>query len=181
YSPETQYTVYFDMVELGEENLVGRLDRGVEVLFDGLNVERMLIAACSIGLGEHVLRRAAEYGRQRVVFGHPIGSYQGLQFRMARAKARLEAARVLNYEAARLFDAGKPCGAEANMAKLVASEAGLEAFEAAMQTFGGNAYDLGTDIITLYPVIRLFLTAPVANELILSYIGTHVLGLPKSY
>nr|BAJ48455.1 acyl-CoA dehydrogenase [Candidatus Caldarchaeum subterraneum]BAL57808.1 acyl-CoA dehydrogenase [uncultured crenarchaeote] len=181
YSPETQYTVYFDMVELGEENLVGRLDRGVDVLFDGLNVERMLIAACSIGLGDHVLRRAAEYGRQRVVFGHPVGSYQGLQFRMARAKARLEAARVLNYEAASLFDAGKPCGAEANMAKLVASEAGLEAFEAAMQTFGGSAYDLGTDIITFYPVIRLFLTAPVANELILSYIGTHVLGLPKSY
>ncbi|MEM0382290.1 MAG: acyl-CoA dehydrogenase family protein [Nitrososphaerota archaeon] len=181
YSPETQYTVYFDGVELSDENLIGEVDRGVNYLFDCLNVERILIAACSIGLGEYVLRRAVEYAKQRVVFDKPIGSYQGLQFRMARAKAHLEAARSLNYNAARLFDGGGKVGAEANMAKLVASEAGLEAFEIAMQTFGGNAYDLDTDIITFYPVIRLFITAPVTNELVLSYIGRHVLGLPKSY
>lgn len=181
YSPETQYTVYFDDVELTEENLVGREGFGVDVLFDGLNVERMLIAACSIGLGEHVLKRAVEYSRNRVVFGKPIGSYQGLQFRMARAKAHLEAARMLLYEAASLFDMGKAAGGYANMAKLVAAEAGLEAFEIAMQCFGGSAYDLDTDIITFYPVIRLFLTAPVSNELVLAHIGQHILGLPKSY
>ncbi|MEM1948708.1 MAG: acyl-CoA dehydrogenase family protein [Candidatus Caldarchaeum sp.] len=181
YSPETQYTVYFDDVELTDENLVGRPDRGVEVLFDGLNVERMLIAACSVGLGDHVLNRAVEYGKQRVVFGRPVGSYQGLQFRMARAKAHVEAARVLNYHAANLYDVGEPAGGVANMAKLVAAEAGLEAFEASMQVFGGNAFDRKTDVITLYPIIRLFLTAPVTNELVLAHIGQHVLGLPKSY
>ncbi|MEM4281387.1 MAG: acyl-CoA dehydrogenase family protein [Candidatus Caldarchaeum sp.] len=181
YSPETQYTVYFDEVELGAENLIGREGRGVDYLFDGLNVERILIAACSIGLGDHVLTRGVEYAKQRVVFDKPIGAYQGLQFRMARAKAHLEAARLMNYEAARLYDAGKQVGAEANMAKYLASEAGLEAFEIAMQTLGGNAYDLDTDMITFYPATRVFITVPVTNELILSYIGRHVLGLPKSY
>jgi len=181
YSPETQYTVYFDGVELGEENLLGREGRGVDYLFDGLNIERMLIAACSIGLGEHVLAKEVEYAKQRVVFDKLIGSYQGLQFRMARAKAHLEAARLMNYEAARLYDAGRQVGAEANMAKYLAAEAGLEAFEIAMQTLGGNAYDLDTDLITFYPAIRVFITVPVTNELILSYIGRHVLGLPKSY
>lgn len=181
YSPETQYTVYFDEVELGVDNLIGVEGRGADYLFDGLNVERTLIAACSIGLGEYVLKRAVEYAGQRVVFDRPIGSYQGLQFRMARAKAYLEAARLLNYEAAELYGRGERGGGLANMAKLVASEASMEAFEIAMQTFGGNAYDLSTDIITFYPVIRLFKTAPITNELVLSYIGHHVLGLPKSY
>ncbi|MEM4343363.1 MAG: acyl-CoA dehydrogenase family protein, partial [Candidatus Caldarchaeum sp.] len=181
YSPETQYTVYFDELQLGEENLVGMEGRGVDYLFDGLNVERILIAACSVGLGDHVLGRAVEYAGQRVVFGKPIGSYQGLQLRMARAKAYLEAARSLVYEASELYDSGKPASGFANMAKVVGAEAALEAFEAAMQVFGGNAYDTGTDVITFYPVIRLFSTAPVTNELALSHIGRHVLGLPKSY
>ncbi len=181
YSPETQYTVYFDEVWLDEENLIGQEGKGVFYLFDGLNVERVLIAACSVGLGEHVLRKAVEYAKQRVVFDKPIGAHQGLQFRMARAKAYLEAARLMSYHAAKLFDSGKSVGAEANMAKFIAAEAGLEAFEIAMQTFGGNAYDLDTDVITFYPMIRLFTTAPVTNELVLSYIGRHVLGLPKSY
>jgi alkylation response protein AidB-like acyl-CoA dehydrogenase len=181
YSPETQYTVYFDGVELGMENLIGVEGRGADYLFDGLNVERTMIAACSIGLGEYVLKKAVEYARQRVVFDRPIGSYQGLQFRMARVKAYLEAARLLIYEAAALYSRGDGGGALANMAKLVASEASMEAFEIAMQTFGGSAFDLGTDIITFYPVMRLFKTAPITNELVLSYIGHHVLGLPKSY
>jgi alkylation response protein AidB-like acyl-CoA dehydrogenase len=128
-----------------------------------------------------VLRKAAEYAKQRVVFDKPIGSYQGIQFRMAKAYIHLEAARQLNYEAARTYDAGRHAGALANMAKFAAAEAGLEAFEIALQAFGGSGFDLDTDIITFYPVIRLFTTAPVTNELILSYVGRHVLGLPKSY
>jgi acyl-CoA dehydrogenase len=181
HSPETQYTVYFEDVELGAESLVGVDGEGATYLFDGLNVERVLIAACSIGLGEHVLRKAAEYAKQRVVFDKPIGSYQGIQFRMAKAYIHLEAARQLNYEAARTYDAGRHAGALANMAKFAAAEAGLEAFEIALQAFGGSGFDLDTDIITFYPVIRLFTTAPVTNELVLSYVGRHVLGLPKSY
>jgi len=181
HSPETQYTVYFEDVELGEENLVGAEGEGASYLFDGLNVERVLIAACATGLGEYVLRRSAEYAKQRVVFDRPIGSYQGIQFRMAKAYTHLEAARQLNYEAARTYDAGKPAAALANMAKFAAAEAGLEAFEIALQAFGGSGFDLDTDIITFYPVIRLFTTAPVTNELVLSYVGRHVLGLPKSY
>lgn len=181
HSPEHQYIIYFDGVELDEGNLVGQEGRGYQYLFDGLNVERVLIAACSLGLGDHVLSKAAEYARQRVVFGRPIGSYQGLQFRLARAKIHLEAARLMVYDAAAKFDRGEPVGGEANMAKYIAAEASLEALEAAMQVFGGNAYAVETDIITFYPIIRLFKTAPVTDELVLSYVGRHVLGLPKSY
>ncbi|MEM1944351.1 MAG: acyl-CoA dehydrogenase family protein [Nitrososphaerota archaeon] len=180
-SPEYQYIIYFDGVEMDDGNLVGREGMGHQYLFDGLNVERVLIAACSVGLGDYVLSKALEYARQRVVFGRPIGSYQGLQFRLARAKIHLEAARLMVYNAASKFDGGEPVGGEANMAKYMAAEASLEAFEAAMQVFGGNAYAQETDIITLYPIIRLFKTAPVTDELVLSYVGRQVLGLPKSY
>jgi acyl-CoA dehydrogenase len=181
YSPEHQYIVYFDGVKLDDGSLVGVEGMGYQYLFDGLNVERILIAACSVGLGDHMLNKAIDYAKQRVVFGKPIGSYQGLQFRLARAKIHLEAARLMVYDAASRFDRGERVGGEANMAKYIAAEASLEAFEAAMQVFGGNAYEMETDVITLYPIIRLFKTAPVTDELVLSYVGRHVLGLPKSY
>jgi len=181
HSPEHQYIVYFDGVKLDDRNLVGGEGMGYQYLFDALNVERILIAAISVGLGDHILGKAVDYAKQRIVFGKPIGSYQGLQFRLARAKIHMEASRLMVYDAASKFDRDEKVGGEANMAKYIAAEASLEAFEAAMQTLGGYAYELETDVITLYPIIRLFKTAPVTDELVLSYVGRHVLGLPKSY
>ncbi|MDJ0274031.1 MAG: acyl-CoA dehydrogenase family protein [Nitrososphaerota archaeon] len=179
--PEWQYAVYLDSVRASSDQLIGREGEGYRTLFEGLNVERLMIAAISVGLGDFALSKAVEYAKTRRVFDVPIGSHQGLQFPMARAFAHLEAARSMVYAAAALHDrSGK--GLElANAAKLLASEAGLEALDVAMQAFGGYAFELGTDLITLYPILRLFKTAPVTNELILGYIGTHVLGLPKSY
>jgi acyl-CoA dehydrogenase len=179
--PEWQYAVYFDSVRVPEENLIGKESEGHKALFEGLNVERLLIASIAVGLGDFALSKAVDYAKSRRVFDVPIGSHQGLQFPMAKAAAHLEAARSVIYNAARLYDQfGK--GLElANIAKLLSSEAGLEALDIAMQAFGGYAFDLGTDLINLYPILRLLKTAPVTNELVLSYIGTHVLGLPKSY
>lgn len=179
--PEWQYAVYLDSVRVPAEQLIGKEGEGYRVLFEGLNVERLMIAAIAVGLGDFALSKAVDYAKTRRVFDVPIGSHQGVQFPMARAFAHLEAARSVIYSAARLHDqSGK--GLElANTAKLLASEAGLEALDVAMQAFGGYAFELGTDLITLYPILRLFKTAPVTNELILGYIGTHVLGLPKSY
>jgi alkylation response protein AidB-like acyl-CoA dehydrogenase len=179
--PEWQYAVYFDSVRVPEENLVGKEGEGYKALFEGLNVERLLIASIAVGLGDFALSKAVDYAKSRRVFDVPIGSHQGLQFPMAKAAAHLEAARSVIYNATRLYDQfGK--GLElANIAKLLASEAGLEALDIAMQTFGGYAFEFGTDLVNLYPILRLLKTAPVTNELVLSYIGTHVLGLPKSY
>jgi acyl-CoA dehydrogenase len=179
--PEWQYAVYFDSVRVPEENLIGKEGEGYKALFEGLNVERLLIASIAVGLGDFALSKAVDYSKSRRVFDVPIGSYQGLQFPMAKAAAHLEAARSVIYDAARLYDQfGK--GLElANIAKLLSSEAGLEALDIAMQAFGGYAFEFGTDLVNLYPILRLLKTAPVTNELVLSYIGTHVLGLPKSY
>jgi acyl-CoA dehydrogenase len=179
--PEWQYAVYFDSVRVPEENLIGREGEGYKVLFEGLNVERLLIASIAVGLGDFALSKAVDYAKSRRVFDVPIGSHQGLQFPMARAAAHLEAARSVIYNAARLHDQFVKGLELANIAKLLASEAGLEALDVAMQTFGGYAFEPGTDLVNLYPILRLFKTAPVTNELVLSYIGTHVLGLPKSY
>ncbi len=179
--PEWQYAVYFDSVKVPEENLIGREGEGYKALFDGLNVERLMIASISVGLGAFALTKAVEYAKSRRVFDVPIGSHQGLQFPMARAAAHLEAARSVIYDAARLYDQSGKGHELANIAKLLASEAGLEALDVAMQAFGGYGYELGTDLINLFPILRLFKTAPVTNELVTSYIGTHVLGLPKSY
>lgn len=180
-SPEWQYMVYFDDVEVPPENLIGRENEGYRALFHGLNVERLMIAAIAVGLGTYALARAAEHARQRVVFDVPIGSHQGVQFPLARALIKLEAARSLIYSAARLYDNDAGSVELANAAKFMASEAAVEALDAAVQTFGGYAWDFETDVLNLYPIVRLFKTAPVTNELILSYIATHVLRLPKSY
>ncbi|MBE3558093.1 MAG: acyl-CoA/acyl-ACP dehydrogenase [Ktedonobacteraceae bacterium] len=179
--PEQQFLVFFNDVVLPADALIGKEGAGTKYLFDGLNPERLLVAAMSVGIGNYALRRAVEYAKIRAPFGKPIGAYQGLQHPMARAKTHLEAARLMMYKAAECFDAGEKAGPESNMAKLLASEAAVEAVDIAIQTHGGNGFDADYDIITLWPGVRLLQVAPINNEMLLNYIGEHVLGLPKSY
>ena len=179
--PDKQFLVFFDDVELPEGSLVGEAGLGARYLFDALNPERLLVAALSIGLGDYALARAVNYARDRAPFGKPIGSYQGIQHPLARSKVNLEAARLMTYDAAAKFDAGEKAGAQSNMAKLLASEAGVAAIDVAIQTHGGNGFDSDYDILPLLPGARLLEVAPISNEMVLNYIGEHVLGLPKSY
>ena len=140
-----------------------------------------LLCAEALGAMEAVFEATLEYLKTRQQFGAPIGKFQALQHRMALAKAELEAARLMTYSAAERFDAGEDAGAHANMAKLLASRAAVSAVEAAIQTHGGYAFDRDYDIVTLWPMVRLMEIAPINNEMLLNYIGEHVLGLPKSY
>lgn len=179
--PDRQFTVFMDEVEVEDDALVGRDGAGASVMFDALNTERLLVAAMALGLGEYALGKAVAYARERAPFGRPIGAYQGIQHRLARAKAHLEAARAVMYGAAEAFDHGEPAGPACSMAKLLASEAGVEACDAAIQVHGGYAFDAGYDVSTIWPLVRLFCIAPVNNEMVLNSIGEHVLGLPKSY
>ncbi|MFW6031075.1 MAG: acyl-CoA dehydrogenase family protein [Myxococcota bacterium] len=181
HSPERQFFVFLRDVHVPEENLIGERDRGLRSLFDALNPERMLVAAWALGLGDHALARGVEYARERAPFGAPIGSYQAVQHPLARAKAHLEAARSVLYDACEAYDAGQDAGAAANMAKLLASEAAGEAVDAAVQTHGGSAFEHDTDVATLWPMVRLLRIAPVNNEMVLNYLSERVLGLPKSY
>lgn len=178
---ERQYQVFFDNVRMPAEALIGEAGKGAKLMFEGLNAERLLAASAALGLGDYVLKKAVAYSLDRKPFGKPIGSYQALQHRMALAKAELEAARLMTYSAAERFDAGEDAGAHANMAKLLASRAAVAAMDAAIQTHGGYAFDRDYDIISLWPMIRLMEIAPINNEMLLNYIGEHVLGLPKSY
>ena len=180
--PEKQFQVFFNDVKLPKDALIGEEGRGTKYLFDGLNPERLLVAAMAIGTGDLALQRAVDYAKQRAPFGQPIGSYQGLQHPMAHAKAQLEAARLMMYNAAERFDNGdKSVGPYANMSKLLSSEAADAAVNVALQAHGGNGFDADYDIITLWPMVRLMRVAPVNNEMVLNYIGEHVLGLPESY
>lgn len=179
--PEKQFIVFFNDVHMPSDALIGHQDEGSRYLFDGLNSERILAAALSVGLGNYVLNRGVEYAKLRAPFNTPIGAYQGIQHPMARARAHLDAARLMTYEAASRFDAGISAGRQANMAKLLAADAAVAAAEIALQAHGGNGFDADYDIITLWPMIRLGQTIPINNEMILNYIGEHVLGLPKSY
>ena len=179
--PERQYLVFFDDVALGADRLIGREGQGLAGMFEALNSERLLVTAMSVGLGNYALKKAVAYANERKPFGVPIGSYQALQHRLAEAKAELEAARLMMIQAAATFDAGGNAGAHANMAKLLGSRAAVKAVEAALQTHGGYGFDRDYDIITLWPSARLMEIAPINNEMLLNYIGEHVLGLPKSY
>ena len=163
----------------------GRDSRGVapgfrEVL-DGLNAERILIASESIGDARWFVDRSVAYAKERVVFGQSIGANQGVQFPIARAFMRAQAASLMRWHAAARFDAGKSCGAEANMAKLLASEAAWEAAEMAMTTYGGSGMAVETGIERKFREARLYLVAPVTNNLVTAYVAEHVLGLPRSY
>jgi acyl-CoA dehydrogenase len=173
--------IFFDNVEIPAENLIGEEGRGFRYILDGMNAERILIAAECIGDATWFTRTATGYARDRVVFGQPIGKNQGVQFPIARAHAEAQAARLMVYRAADLFDAGMPCGPEANMAKLLASEASWKAADTCLQTHGGYGFAEEYDVERKFRETRLYQVAPISTNLILAYLGEHVLGLPRSY
>jgi acyl-CoA dehydrogenase len=162
-------------------NLVGVEGMGFRDIIDSWNVERILLASEALGDGRWFVERAAAYASQRVVFGKPIGANQGVQFPIAAAHARLEAAALMRDKAAWLFDHGKPCGPEANMAKLLASQASWDAANAALDTYGGYGFASEYDVERKFRETRLLLVAPVSNNLVLAYLGQNVLGMPRSY
>jgi acyl-CoA dehydrogenase len=173
--------VFFENLRVPASNLLGTEGQGFRYILDGMNAERVLIAAECIGDGRWFLDKAAAYARERKVFGRPIGQNQGIQFPLARAYAEVKAARLCVYDAARRFEAGGKIGEEANIAKLLASEASWHAAEACVQTLGGYAFAEEYDVEREYREARLYQVAPVSTNLILAYIAEHVLGLPKSY
>ncbi|MXW44518.1 MAG: acyl-CoA dehydrogenase [Gammaproteobacteria bacterium] len=173
--------VFMDDVRVPAENLIGEEGKGFRYILDGMNAERTLIAAECIGDGRWFIDRAAAYAGEREVFGRPIGRNQGVQFPIARAYASVEAAALMVTGAAEKFDQGLSAGKEANMAKLLASEAAWEAAEACVQTFGGFGFAEEYDVERKFRETRLYQVAPVSTNMILSYIGQHVLGMPRSY
>ena len=173
--------VFFEDFEVPADNLVGQEGRGFRYILDGMNAERILIAAECIGDGYWFIDRARHYANERVVFDRPIGQNQGIQFPIARAYSNVRAADLMRYEAARLFDAGSSAGSEANMAKLLAADASWEAANACLQTFGGFGFAAEYDVERKFRETRLYQVAPISTNLILSYIGQHVLGMPRSF
>jgi acyl-CoA dehydrogenase len=173
--------LFFDDLEVPADALVGDEGKGFRYLIDGLNAERILIAAECIGDGRWFIDRATKYAKDRVVFGRPIGQNQGVQFPIARAHVNIEAADLMRIRAAALFDTGEPCGAEANMAKLLAADASWEAANVAVQTHGGFGFAEDYDIERKFRETRLYQVAPISTNLILTYVAEHVLGLPRSY
>jgi len=178
---ERQWTLFLDDVRVPRSGLIGEEGLGHRYLFDLLNPERVVSAAIASGLGRYVLGRAVAYARDRKVFGTPIGAHQGLAHPMALAATHLELASLMMRKAAWLFDHGRPGGAEANMAKMAAADAGLEACDVAIQVHGGNGFTREYEVVNYWPLLRLIKTAPVSREMILNYVGEHVLGLPRSY
>jgi acyl-CoA dehydrogenase len=174
-------SLFFDGVEVPAENLVGEEGKGFRYIIDGWNAERILVAAEAIGDGRWFIERAAKYASERIVFGRAIGSNQGIQFPIAKAYANVEAADLVRYQAATKFDRKEKCGAEANMAKLLASEAAWEAANACLTTHGGYGFAVEYDVERKFRETRLLTVAPVSNNLVLAYLGQHVLGMPKSY
>ena len=175
------YQVAYREMRVPAENLIGEEGGGFRYVIDGWNAERILLAAEAIGDGEWFIERATKYAKSREVFGAPIGKNQGVQFPIARAYAQLRAADLMRYRAAELFDAGEKCGAEANMAKLLASEASWAAANVCLDTHGGKGFVEEYDIERKFRETRLYQVAPVTNNLVLAYIGNHVLGMPRSY
>ena len=173
--------VFFDNMVVPAENLVGVEGRGFRYILDGMNAERLLIAAECIGDAKWFIAKATDYAKNRQVFGRPIGQNQGVQFPIARAYAQMRAAELLVREGVRKFDAGEPCGPEANMAKMLAAEASWAAGEACIQTHGGYGFAEEYDIERKFRETRLYQVAPISTNLILSYVAEHVLGLPRSY
>jgi acyl-CoA dehydrogenase len=173
--------VFFDDVVVPADALVGHEGMGFKHILDGMNAERILIASECIGDGRFFLDRAVEYATSREVFGRPIGTNQGVQFPLARAYASLSAADLMRKKAADLFDAGKPCGTEANTAKFLASEASWAAANACLDTHGGFGFAVEYDVERKFRETRLYQVAPLNNNLILAYLGQNVLGLPRSY
>ena len=173
--------LFFDNVEVPVENLVGQEGMGFRYIIDGWNAERIFVAAEAIGDGRWFVERAAKYASERIVFGRAIGSNQGIQFPIAQAYAQIEAADLVRYQAATKFDRQEKCGAEANMAKFLASEAAWAAANACLTTHGGYGFAAEYDVERKFRETRLLTVAPVSNNLVLAYLGQHVLGMPKSY
>jgi acyl-CoA dehydrogenase len=173
--------VFFDGLQVPAANLIGEEGQGFKYILDGLNAERTLVASEAVGDGRFFVDIAVRYAKERIVFDRPIGQNQGVQFPLARAHAELEAADMMARRAAALFDDGKPCGADANLAKLLASEACWRAAEAAVQTFGGFAFSREYDVERKWRESRVYQVAPVSTNLILSHVAQHVLGLERSY
>ena len=173
--------VFFDNMRIPAANLVGALDRGFRVILDGMNAERLLIAAECVGDAKWFTAKSTAYANERKVFGRPIGQNQGVQFPIARAYAQMRAAELMVREGCRKFEAGEPCGPEANMAKMLAAEASWAAAEAAVQTHGGFGFAEEYDVERKFRETRLYQVAPISTNLILSYLAEHVLGLPRSY
>ena len=173
--------VFFEDFEVPAGNLVGQEGMGFRYILDGMNAERILIAAECIGDGYWFIDKARTYAGERTVFDRPIGKNQGVQFPIARAYANVRAADLMRFEAATLFDAGKPAGAEANMAKLLAADASWEAANVCLQTFGGFGFAAEYDVERKFRETRLYQVAPISTNLILSFIGEHVLGMPRSF
>ncbi len=173
--------VFLDNLEIPAENLIGEEGKGFRYILDGLNAERILIAAECIGDGYWFVDRATRYAKERVVFDRPIGQNQGIQFPIAEAYMEVEAANLMRYKAAALYDAKQHCGAEANMAKHLAAKASWEAANACLQTHGGFGFAAEYDVERKFRETRLYLVAPISTNLILSYVAEHVLGLPRSF
>jgi acyl-CoA dehydrogenase len=173
--------LFFENLEIPVENLIGEEGKGFKYILDGLNAERTLIAAECIGDGYWFIDKVTKYVNEREVFGRPIGQNQGVQFPIAKAYVNLEAANLMRYKAAALFDAHKPCGAEANMAKMLAADASWEAANACLQFHGGFGFACEYDVERKFRETRLYQVAPISTNLILAYIGEHVLGMPRSF
>jgi acyl-CoA dehydrogenase len=173
--------LFFDNVEIPVESLIGEEGRGFAYILDGMNAERILVASDSLGDGRWFIEKAVAYSNQRVVFGRPIGANQGVQFAIAKAHMAVEAGELMRNKAAALFDAGEPCGPEANMAKYLAAEAAWEAANACIDCHGGYGYAEEYDVERKFREARLYKTAPINQNLVLAYVGEHVLGLPRSY
>ncbi|WP_273888334.1 acyl-CoA dehydrogenase family protein [Rubrobacter naiadicus] len=177
---ETNELVFEDL-EVPAQNLLGEEGKGFRYILDGMNAERILISAECIGNGRWFVEKATGRAKERVVFGRPIGENQGVQFPIARAHVDVEAADLMRFRAAELFDRGEPCGAEANMSLLLAADAAWEAANVALQTFGGYGFDTAYHVERKFRETRLFQIAPISTNLILSYVAEHVLGLPRSF
>jgi len=173
--------VFFDNMKVPAENLIGEEGKGFRYILSGMNAERILIAAECVGDAKWFIAKAADYAKERVVFGRPIGQNQGIQFPIAKAYASMRAAELMVHEAARKYEAGLDCGAEANMAKMLAADASWEAANAAIQTHGGFGFAEEYDVERKFRETRLYQVAPISTNLILSYLAEHVLGMPRSY
>jgi acyl-CoA dehydrogenase len=173
--------VFFDNLRVPAENVIGQVDKGFRCIIDGMNAERILVSHESVGDARWFIRTAAKYASERIVFDRPIGQNQGVQFPIARAYAAMQAADMMLRKAAALFEAGQPCGEDANVAKLLASEASWQAAEACMQTHGGFGYAREYDVERRWREARISQIAPISTNLVLAYIAEHVLGMPRSY
>ena len=180
-SPDSQFTVFLDDVEVGEDALIGTAGNGLRQVFAGLNPERILVGAICSGVGRYAIAKAADYAKERQVWSTPIGAHQGIAHPLAEAHIAVELSRLATIRSAELFDAGQPAGEAANIAKFAASEAALQALDQAIQTHGGNGLSHEYGLSELWFITRLMRTAPVSREMVLNFIAQTSLGLPRSY